>query len=633
MIEDWKPRPKTKRLPYGYIEDPNDPKQMIPDQEAVALMEEVLDQLDAGISFREAADYLTAKSGLKMSHMGIRLIQQKMRPNRVVKQVHPKPTKERMTHAERSAYRKKMKLTNEKKSLAAIKKRIAKAQAEIEGTKAKEELEIRLLTAPVVTTVEYGAAEVPPDREVIFTPHPGPQTEFLAASEQEVLYGGAAGGGKSFAMLADPMRYFDNPRFNGLLLRRTNDELRKLITESQFLYKKAFPGASWKEQKNLWVFPSGAQFWMTYLERDEDVQRYQGQEFSWIGVDELTQYATPRSWIYLASRLRVSEDSGLPTMMRATTNPGGPGHGWVKRMFIDPAPPNTPFDATDFESGEVMRVDDGDKDFPEEMWGQPLFQRRFIPAKLSDNPSLGWRYKANLLSQTGSVKRQLLDGDWTVADGAAFSEFRTHIHTCKPFDIPRDWLKFRSCDFGYSERQASAVHWYAVDPTFGTVYVYRELYVNKLTGTQLALRVRDLELGERISYGVLDSSVWAIRGQTGPTIAEEMQRVNVPGWRRSDRTAGARIASKNRLHELLRIDEISQKPGIIFFDTCRRIIGDLPVIPSSKEDDDIDRKYANDHAYDSIRYGIQTRPRGEAGWDSWGSHQDSYRPADTTFGY
>lgn len=632
MIEDWKPRPKTKRLPYGYITDPENSRQMLPDSEAVNLIEEALDQLDAGISLREATEYFNSKSPTSLTHAGLRKIRERIRPNRVIHRVVPKPTKERMTHAKRSEYRKRMKVANEKKSLAAIKKRIAKGQAELSGIKAREELEIKLLTAPVITLTEYESVEVPVDREVIFSPHPGPQTEFLAASEQEVLYGGAAGGGKSFAMLADPMRYFDNPKFNGLLLRRTNDELRKLITESQFLYKKAFPGASWKEQKNLWVFPSGAQFWMTYLERDEDVQRYQGQEFSWIGVDELTQYATPASWIYLSSRLRVSEDSGLPTMMRATTNPGGPGHGWVKRMFIDPAPPNIAFDALDYETGSVMRVDDGDTDFPKEMWGKALFQRRFIPAKLSDNPSLGWRYKANLLSQSDNVKRQLLDGDWTVADGAAFSEFRTALHTCKPFDIPSNWLKFRSCDFGYSERQASAVHWYAVDPTFGTIYVYRELYVNKHTGTQLARRVLDLEAGESIAYGVLDSSVWAVRGQTGPTIAEEMQRMGCR-WRPSDRSAGSRISSKNRLHELLRVDEYTKKPGIIFFDTCRHIIADLPVIPSSKDSDDIDPKYATDHAYDSIRYGIQTRPRGEIGWDSWKQSTTDYRASDPTFGY
>lgn len=113
-------------------------------------------------------------------------------------------------------------------------------------------------------------------QDVIFAPNPGPQTEFLAASEREVLFGGAAGGGKSIGLLADPMRYFGIPAFNGLLLRRTNDELRELVWKSQELYPKAYPGAKWQEKKSQWTFPSGARLWMTYLERDDDVLRYQG---------------------------------------------------------------------------------------------------------------------------------------------------------------------------------------------------------------------------------------------------------------------------------------------------------------------------------------------------------------------
>ena len=95
-------------------------------------------------------------------------------------------------------------------------------------------------------------------QEIIFQPNPWPQTDFLAASEREVLYGGSAGGGKSFGLLADPMRYFSNPNFNGLILRRTNDELRELIWKSK-LYPKAYPGAKWQEKKSQWVFPSRCQ--------------------------------------------------------------------------------------------------------------------------------------------------------------------------------------------------------------------------------------------------------------------------------------------------------------------------------------------------------------------------------------
>ena len=424
------------------------------------------------------------------------------------------------------------------------------------------------------------------------------------------------------------MRYFGNPNFNGLILRRTNDELRELIWKSQELYPKAFQGAKWAEKKSQWTFPSGSRLWLTYLERDQDVLRYQGQAFSYVAFDELTQYPTPFAWNYMRSRLRTT-DPTLPIYMRATTNPGGAGHGWVKRTFIDPAPSNTKFVAKDLDSGEDLVYPDS-----HERAGEPLFYRRFIPAKLSDNPYLmeGGQYEANLLSLPEMQRRQLLEGDWAVADGAAFSEFRSTKHVVEPFDIPTDWRRFRSCDYGYSSY--SAVHWFAIDPSYGTLINYRELYVSKHTGRDLAKAVIEAEGGERIDYGVLDSSCWHNRGQLGPSIAEEMISQGTR-WRPSDRTNGARVAGKNRFHEVLKIDEETGIPGIQFFNTCRQIIADLPVIPADpRGSDDIDPRYATDHAYDSVRYAVMSRPKAFSPFDmGQGVPQQVWRPSDTTFGY
>ena len=383
---------------------------------------------------------------------------------------------------------------------------------------------------------------------------------------------------------------------------------------------------------------------MTYLEREEDVLRYQGQAFSYIGFDELTQHATPFAWNYMRSRLRTTAPD-LPIYMRATSNPGGPGHQWVKRMFIDPAPFNEAFPATDIDTGKVLS-------YPKNhaKSGEPLFYRKFIPATLKDNPYLfeEGSYEANLLSLPEMQKRQLLEGDWAIADGAAFKEFRHSVHVIPPFDIPYSWRKFRSCDFGYSSH--SAVHWYAIDPQYETLYVYRELYVTQHTAKQLAEKILDLEEDDNIDYGILDSSCWHKRGQIGPSIAEEMISMGCR-WRPSDRTNGARVAGRNRLHELLRVEEIEVEtdegddsvlveeiPGIIFFNTCRQIIADLPVIPTDpKGTDDIDPRFASDHAYDSIRYGIMSRPRSSSPFDDWGMYEksakDSWSPASRTFGY
>lgn len=614
----------TQRIAYGYVPDSEDPCRLLPDPEMIPHIIEALDHIDNGGSLRETAAWLTEKTGKKISHQGINKIwkekratdpnnEREKRQKRERRQRAPKtgPAKAKARIQRKAADAKRV-LTMQKKKLENWEDRNPKLESTVRGVSAGLDFEA-----------------VPQEKEVIFTPNPGPQTEFLAAGEREVLYGGAAGGGKTYSLIADPMRYFGNANFNGLILRRTNDELREIIWKTQELYPRAFNGAKWQEKKSQWVFPSGARLWLTYLERDEDVLRYQGQAFSYIAFDELTQHPTPFAWNYMRSRLRTT-DPDLPIFMRATTNPGGPGHGWVKSMFVDPAPPNKPFGATDIDTGEELRYPENHPEKP----GEPLFNRRFIPASLYDNPYLSndGAYEANLLSLPEMQRRQLLEGDWAVATGAAFPEFRMNIHVVDPFDIPSTWRRFRSCDFGYST--FSAVHWFAVDPSYETLVVYRELYVSKHTGRDLAKAVMDAEQGDSISYGVLDSSCWHNRGQVGPSIAEEMISMGCR-WRPSDRSAGARVAGKNRLHELLKVDEVTEMPGIVFFNTCRQIIADLPVIPSDpKGSDDINPRYASDHAYDSIRYGIMSRPKSLSPFDDGrGIPQRTWQPSDSVFGY
>jgi hypothetical protein len=608
----------TAKLPYAYKESPDDPLLAVPDLEMVAWVEEALDGLEEGHSSRRVSEWLSDKTGVKISHQGIINIWKERRPGskRQKKLSRQRRKTKPKTYKEKKLAAVKRKKSDAKRVLTMTEKKLAKLEGTDEQKTVSEALDFSAVAAQAT------------QQEVVFSPNPGPQTEFLAAPEREVLYGGSAGSGKSFALLADPMRYFGVAAFNGLLLRRTNDELRELQWKAQELYPKAYPGAKWQEKKSQWTFPSGARLWMTYLERDDDVMRYQGQSFSYIAVDELTQYATPFSFVYLRSRLRTT-DPELPIFMRATSNPGGPGHQWVKKAFIDPAPPGKSFEATDIETGEVLRYPAS-----HEKAGESLFSRRFIPATLKDNPYLyeDGAYEANLLSLPEAQRRQLLEGDWSVAEGAAFSEFKPSVHVIDPFDIPDNWVRFRSADYGYSSY--SAVHWFAIDPAFETLIVYRELYVSKHTGKDLGRAVLDAEKGDSIKFGVLDSSCWHTRGQIGPSIAEEMIGMGCK-WRPSDRTAGSRVAGKNQLHQRLKVDEITEQPGIVFFNTCRQIIADLPVIPACpKGTDDIDQRYGSDHAYDSIRYGIMSRPRAFSPFDMGrGVPIQRYQPSDSTFGY
>ena len=496
------------------------------------------------------------------------------------------------------------------------KRKSSKATDSVKDVKS-EKVPARVIPEPI----DIAAAQ----REILFEPNPGPQTEFLASTEQEVLYGGSAGGGKSYAMIADPVRYLNNPNAQMLLVRRSTEELRELISVSKQLYPRAIPGIKFMERDKTWVAPSGATLWMSYLDRDDDVMRYQGQAFNWIGFDELTQWTTPYPWNYMRSRLRTTKASGLPLYMRATTNPGGPGHQWVKKTFIDPGTPRKAFWATDPETGETIAWPKGHT-----REGQPLFKRRFIPATLFDNPYLAddGMYEANLLSLPEHQRRQLLEGDWDINEGAAFPEFNRKIHVVDPFDIPHSWPKFRAADYGYGSY--SGIVWIAVAPDEQLI-VYREMYVQKVLATDLADMILDVESEEKIRYGVLDSSLWHKRGDTGPSLAEQMI-VKGCRWRPADRSKGSRVSGKNEIHRRLQVDEFTEQPRLVIFNSCRNLISQLPSIPLDKNNpEDVDT-HAEDHLYDALRYGVMTRPRSSL-FDYNPTSGSGFQVSDPTFGY
>ena len=464
------------------------------------------------------------------------------------------------------------------------------------------------------------------DQEVIFRPNNGPQEEFLSSSEEDVLYGGAAGGGKSFALLVDPLRYCHNPNHRGLLLRRTLDELTELIDKSRQLYVKAFPKAIFRESKSTWVFPSGATMWFTYLDRDKDVTRFQGQAFNWIGIDEITQYPTPYVWDYLRSRLRTTDDELRPYMsMRCTGNPGGVGGWWIKKMYVDPHPSNEAFPATDIETNRQLLYPEG-----HEKARQPLFYRKFIPARLTDNPYLmqDGRYEAMLRSLPEVERKRLLEGDWDVAEGAAFPEFSKVKHVVDPFEMPTNWPRIRAADYGYAS--PSCVLWGAIDWD-NNIWIYRELYVKQHTAEQLADRISELEqLDPKPHYTVLDSSCWNKTG-FGPSIAETMMRLGVR-WTPSDRN---RLQGKMEIHRRLADNPLTKLPRIRIFNTCNNTIRQLAGIPLSKSNsEDVDTK-AEDHAYDALRYLVMTRMSGHASIHKSLQHikEQTYQPMNSTFGY
>jgi len=232
--------------------------------------------------------------------------------------------------------------------------------------------------------------------DVLWEPTPK-QSEFLAATEDEVLFGGAAGGGKSDAIVIDALgaafNGFKNPRYRALLIRRTFPQLRELIDRTRSIYPAIDPGATFKEADKAWEFSSGAKMIFGFCERDADVYQYQGQEFQWIGIDELGHFPTAFVYEYLTSRLR-SPDKGLSCYMRATCNPGPK---WIMQRF----------GITKSGQSSVVQLD---------IEGR-TFKRRFIPSFLSDNSHLeGTGYRERLLQLPDAQRQMLLDGRWDVFD-------------------------------------------------------------------------------------------------------------------------------------------------------------------------------------------------------------------------
>ncbi len=441
---------------------------------------------------------------------------------------------------------------------------------------------------------------------VAFMPNEGPQTNFLAAGEKDVLYGGAAGGGKSFAMLIDPLRYCHYAEHRALILRRSMPELRELIDKSRELYPKAFKGAKFKEVEKLWQFPSGAKIEFGFLERDADVYRYQGQAYSWIGFDEITHLPTEFGWNYLASRLRTTNPE-IKTYLRCTANPGGVGAQWVKKRYVEPSSPNTSFQ------------------------GKDGLTRKFIPALLQDNPHLAedGEYERMLQSLPAIQRKQLLEGNWDISEGAAFAEFEIETHVIPPFEIPSWWERLKSIDYGYAAE--SCCLWAVIDPEDKTIIIYRELYKKGLTGEALGDTLTEMEEQEISSItGVLDTAAWARTGYTGPTIGEILVNKGHK-LRRADKN---RLAGKTQIHEYLRKNNSTGRPKLQIFNTCRNLIKELQAIPVSKTNpEDVDT-HAADHAYDALRYLVMSRPRMDHPHERMlRIKSDIFIPSDETFGY
>lgn len=447
----------------------------------------------------------------------------------------------------------------------------------------------------------------------IWRPQPR-QAAFMARPEYEVLYGGAAGGGKSDALLVEALRQVDIPHYRGLILRKTYPQLSELIDRSRELYTAAFPAAGYNDSKHVWSFPSGAKVYFGSMQHTADRVNYQGKRYDYIAFDELTHF-TWDEYSYMFSRNRPSKSPGSDkktrVYIRAATNPGGVGHGWVKDRFITPAPPMTPIR----EEIAVTEPGGGTRKITR--------SRVFVPSTVFDNAILMEQdpaYVAALGMLPEAERQALLYGSWDSFSGQVFREWkndpnpdREHTHVIEPFKIPSYWKVWRSFDFGYA--RPFSVGWYAADE-YGVIYRIREYY--GCTGTpntglqippsEIAANIKRIEsedenLKGRKIIGVADPSIFD--ESRGASVASLMAASpNFIYFRPADNT---RIAGKMQCHYRLAFGQ-DGKPMFYCFSTCPHFIRTIPSLVYSQSDvEDIDTTL-EDHIYDEWRYLLMENP-------------------------
>jgi hypothetical protein len=440
------------------------------------------------------------------------------------------------------------------------------------------------------------------DPTVIWEAQPGPQTALISCPVFEVFFGGARGGGKTDGVLGDFLEHADayGEHAVGLMVRRTRTELVETIERSRQIYQPL--GWVFHEQDKQWRAPNGARLRFAYLERDADAMAYQGHNYTRLYVEEIGNFPSDKPILKLMATLRSG--AGVPVGFRATGNPGGPGHQWVRARYVDPAPMG-------------MRV------IRDALTG---LERVFIPSKVGDNKYLGEDYVARLrASGSPELVRAWLHGDWSVIEGAFFECWSNDKHVIRPFEIPGDWLRFRAIDWGSAA--PASVGWWAVvgddyqlpeGPTLprGALVRYREWYVASGPNTGLKLPADAVALGileresvrERVAikYSVMDPAAFAVDG--GPSIAERMAVVGVHCHRADNKRVSQKGALGGWDQMRARLIGTDGVPMIYTFSTCTDSIRTVPALqhdPDRPEDVDTD---GEDHAADEWRYACMSRP-------------------------
>ena len=471
-------------------------------------------------------------------------------------------------------------------------------------------------------------------QQILFSPFPK-QAMFLASEVDEVLFGGARGSGKTQALIIDaalkPRKWhyegnqldmkpvvdkysIDYPEYRAIIIRRRYDDLIKnFIPEAQKIYSKL--GAVWREKPKSFTFPSGAKIFMAYCDCRADVDKYIGGNYHYLGVEELNQF--PESWIRDLGGSVRSVNPELKPYKRYTTNPGGVGHLWIKRKFIDKCPPK--IGKEHFEEKFNLSWNELIRSPPvQDEEGNTI---QYIPALVFENPVLvkqDPRYVRYLKSLDETKRRMWLFGDWDVMGGAFFEEFSAFHHIIDARDFNLDTYTgrvYRVVDYGTTN--PFAVAFFVVDVD-GYVTVFDEIYETGLVQSEQARRIKE----KTSRWGLTEDDIYA-------TIVDPSMKVKSHEYLNTLHSSldiyiengiehivlgnNDRVQGWATFREYLKVPE-EGRPYLVFTSNCKNCIETIPsLVRSDKNPEDVNTE-GEDHLADALRYGLMyiDRPRPRA---------------------
>ncbi|MEG2144095.1 MAG: terminase family protein [Oscillospiraceae bacterium] len=409
------------------------------------------------------------------------------------------------------------------------------------------------------------------------------QKNFIDAMETEVLFGGAAGGGKSFGQLIDSFMFaLKYPCSHQLILRRTYPELEKSLIRSSL---GLFPEEVYKYNSthHTGVFKNGSILDFGSCERENDVFKYQSAEYDVIRFDELTHFSFDM-YVYLISRVRGVND--YPKQVKSSTNPGGVGHNWVKQRFVDIGAPDT---------SHVF----------------PNGTRIFIPAKIHDNVFLTKSdplYEVRLKNLPQKEQKALLYGDWDIFEGQFFEEFNREVHCVKPFVIPPHWQKYVTIDYGMD---MLACLFIAVDGE-NNAFVYKEIYEGRDNSmgengkghivSQAAVRIKEESAGESIYAFLAPPDLWNRNRDSGRSTADIFGEYGIA----LTKTGNNRVNGWRALREWLKIskgEDGQPTSKLKIFDSAINLIRTLPALQRDRKNSEDTASFPHEitHLPDALR--------------------------------